>query len=77
MKTNLNNDLKFWASFLVGTILIFWGFVAPPYGEISQSVLVASGEFLVLAAAIVGIDLSFDFKNFKIKQNEKTDTEEK
>lgn len=72
---NLNNDLKFWASFFVGTLLIIWGFVAPPYGEISQSVLVASGEFLVLAAAIVGVDLSLDFKNLKIKQKEKTEEE--
>lgn len=56
-------ELKYWTAFCFGVALLFWGFVAPPYGEISQSVLVASGELLILAAAIVGIELNFDFKN--------------
>ena len=51
--------------------MLFWGFVAPPYGEISQSVLVASGELLVLAAAIVGIELNFDFKDLKINKGKR------
>ncbi len=64
-------ELKYWASFLTGVALLFWGFVAPPYGEISQSVLVASGELLVLAAAIVGIELNFDFKDLKINKGKR------
>lgn len=64
-------ELKYWASFLTGVALLLWGFVAPPYGEISQSVLVASGELLVLAAAIVGIELNFDFKDLKINKGKR------
>lgn len=65
----MNSEWKYWSAFLTGVILLFWGFIAPPYGEISQSVLVASGELLILAAAIVGIDLTFDFKNHLLGKN--------
>lgn len=64
-------ELKYWTAFGFGVVLMFWGFVAPPYGEISQSVLVASGELLILAAAIVGIELNFDFKNLLMGRKSK------
>lgn len=67
----VKTEIKYWASFITGVALLFWGFIAPPYGEISQSVLVASGELLVLAAAIVGIELNFDFKDLKLNKGKR------
>ena len=43
------------ASFIVGTTLTFLGLFLPPQGEIDNSVLVAVGQFLTLAAAGLGV----------------------
>jgi hypothetical protein len=43
------------ASFLVGVVLTFLGLFLPPTGEIDNSVLVAVGQFLTMAAAGLGI----------------------
>lgn len=43
------------ASFLVGTTLTFLGLFLPPTGVIDNSVLVAVGQFLTLAAAGLGV----------------------
>ena len=73
----LRNELKYWFAFAFGVLLLCWGFWSPPYGEISQSVLIAAGELLILAAAIVGIDLSFDFKNLKMSNKRRKKDEPK
>lgn len=43
----------------VGTLLLMAGFLTPPHGEISPSVLVAFGEILTFAGAIFGIDYHY------------------
>lgn len=43
------------ASFFVGTTLTFLGLFLPPQGVIDNSVLVAVGQFLTLAAAGLGV----------------------
>ena len=43
------------ASFIVGTTITFLGLFLPPQGEIDNSVLVAVGQFLTLAAAGLGV----------------------
>lgn len=43
------------ASFLVGTTLTFLGLFLPPTGVIDNSVLVAVGQFLTMAAAGLGV----------------------
>jgi hypothetical protein len=43
------------AAFLVGVVLTFLGLFLPPTGEIDNSVLVAVGQFLTMAAAGLGI----------------------
>ena len=43
------------ASFIVGVTLTFLGLFLPPQGEIDNSVLVAVGQFLTLAAAGLGV----------------------
>lgn len=41
---------------LAGLVLLYLGFYAPPHGEIDESVLVAYGESLTFAGAVLGID---------------------
>lgn len=43
------------ASFIVGVTLTFLGLFLPPTGVIDNSVLVAVGQFLTLAAAGLGV----------------------
>lgn len=43
------------ASFIVGVTLTFLGLFLPPQGVIDNSVLVAVGQFLTLAAAGLGV----------------------
>ena len=43
------------ASFIVGVTLTFLGLFLPPQGVIDNSVLVAAGQFLTLAAAGLGV----------------------
>ena len=43
------------AAFLVGVVLTSLGLFLPPTGEIDNSVLVAVGQFLTMAAAGLGI----------------------
>jgi len=39
-----------------GIFLLFMGFYAPPHGVIDNSVLIAYGESLTFAGALIGID---------------------
>lgn len=47
----------------VGAVLLILGFYAPPQGEIHGSVLVAFGEVLTFAGAILGIDYHYKIKS--------------
>lgn len=53
-------------SFLVGSAMcllcVFW---VPPPGEISTSVIQATGMFLVLAGAAAGVKVAFDLQSQK------------
>lgn len=51
------------ASFTVGcTIALACLFFVPPPGEITNSAITLTSEFLVLAGALLGIKVSFDAK---------------
>lgn len=43
------------ASFIVGVVLTFLGLFLPPTGIIDNTVLIAVGQFLTLAAAGLGV----------------------
>lgn len=45
---------------IAGTILLFYGCRCDPAGEIDASVLVAYGEILTFAGALLGIKLNFN-----------------
>jgi hypothetical protein len=46
----------------LGCALIIAGFIVPPLGEIHGSVLVAFGEILTFAGALLGVDYHYKFK---------------
>jgi len=43
------------SSFVVGVVLVFLGLLLPERGSIDQSVLIAVGQFLALAATGLGL----------------------
>lgn len=51
-----------YTSLFVGFSLLIAGFIVPPVGEISNSVLCAFGEILVFVGSIIGIALHIDHK---------------
>lgn len=50
---------------LAGIILLFMGFWVNPMGVIDNSVLVAFGEALSLAGALLGIGYTYRYRGFK------------
>lgn len=61
---------------IVGVVLLFSGFWVAPVGEISNSVLVASGEILTFVGSLMGIDYNYKFKRFRIDKDDKRDIED-
>ena len=56
------------ASFTVGTIIgCIALFVVPPPGEITNSALGLTSEFLVLCGALLGVSVAFDYKLSKFE----------
>lgn len=49
-------------AFVIGWGLTVWGFLVPPRGEISTSVLTALGEAMVYAASVFGVALYFNHR---------------
>jgi hypothetical protein len=65
------------ASFIVGTIIgCISLFVVPPPGEITNSALGLTSEFLILSAAMLGVNVAFDYKLSKFKSNVKKSLED-
>ena len=50
---------------LAGLILLFCGFWVNPTGEIHNSVLVAFGESMSFAGAVLGVDYTYKYKAWK------------
>lgn len=48
--------------FVFGIVMSIWGFVTPPEGELSNSVLFLVGQSLLFIAAILGISYSYEEK---------------
>ena len=50
---------------IVGSGLLIAGFIGPPLGIISGSVLVAFGETSTFVAALLGIDYNYKYQMYK------------
>lgn len=65
------------ASFIVGTVIgCISLFVVPPPGEITNSALGLTSEFLILCAAMLGVNVAFDYKLNKFKTDVKKSFED-
>ena len=56
---------------LSGIGLAYWGFLTPPQGEVSQSVLFFFSECLLYAGGVFGIKILFREEIIKFFKNEK------
>lgn len=50
---------------IAGIVLLFFGFWVSPTGEIHNSVLVAYGEVSSFAGALLGIDYTYKFREWR------------
>ena len=73
MKNTKIRDIIVWVAaciaFLTGIGLCIAGFCVPPHGEISGSVLTATGEFLTFFGSVFGIG---EFTRMKIEEIKRT-----
>ena len=63
MSKNKNNDVKFFALLVVGTILTIIGLFLPPIGAISDSLLIIISQLTLLVAALYEVSIVLDFRN--------------
>lgn len=61
------------ASFLVGVTLTFLGLFLPPTGAIDNTVLIAVGQFLTLAAAGLGVKEYVDGSITRLRMKQEKD----
>lgn len=54
---------------IIGMVLLFCGLYIDPQGEIHETVLVAYGEVLTFAGAIIGIDYRYKRKTTETNDN--------
>lgn len=72
-------NIQLWIATLLvlsGIVLLFWGFLVKPLGEIHNSVLIAFGEMSTFAGALFGVDYTYKYKHYIHNMNEKNDGEE-
>lgn len=55
------------ALIFVGVVLLFSAFWVPPCGIIHESILVAFGEILTFAGALIGIDYTYRYKLLQLR----------
>lgn len=66
------------ASFVIGTVIGCVSlFVIPPPDTISNSALGLTSEFLILASAMLGVNVAFDYKINRFKTDVKKSLEDK
>lgn len=71
-KKNPSGATKFYlacALIFVGVVLLFCGFWVPPLGVIHESNLIAFGEILTFAGALIGLDYSYRYKLLKLESD--------
>lgn len=71
-KMNTKQKAAYWTAsiaFVCGWGLTIAGFIVPPRGEVSGSVLAVLGEAMVYAASVFGVTLYFSNEMLKFKRD--------
>lgn len=53
----MKQEFRYYTPLFMGFIIMMIGLIAPPLGSIPSSAIYAGGCFLILCAAIVGLDV--------------------
>ena len=67
----MKQEIRFYFCVIMGVILIFFGFYAPPLGVIDNSVITAFGMLLIIGGLSVGIDIKGIIREIKLLKEEK------
>ena len=57
MSKESKQEMRFYTPLIMGFIIIMMAMMVPPIGVIPTSALYAAGMFLILCAAVVGLDV--------------------
>ena len=57
MSKESKQEMRFYTPLIMGFIIMTIGLIAPPLGAIPSSAIYAGGCFLILCAAVVGLDV--------------------
>lgn len=53
----MKREIRFYVCLVLGFVLIMYGAITPPPGEVTKSLLIAGGMFLCVGAVAVGVDV--------------------
>lgn len=57
MSKDNKQEMRYYTPLIMGFIIMMIALIAPPFGEVPKSAIYAGGAFLVLCAAVVGMDI--------------------
>lgn len=66
----IRKEIRFYVTMLLGYALLMISLFTPPVGVISTSVLYASGMFLILSGATIGIDIPSIIKEIRLLRSQ-------
>lgn len=81
MKSDTRQEIRYYIPLVMGFIIMMIALIAPPLGVIPSSAIYGGGCFLVLCAAVVGLDVPAilhevnELKRLSIKEITKNKTE--
>lgn len=67
----MKQEIRFYFCVILGIILIFFGFYAPPTGVIDNTVLEAFGMLLIIGGLSVGMDIKGIIREIRLLKEEK------
>lgn len=82
MSKENKQELRYYVPLIMGFIIMMIALISPPLGAISSSAIYGGGCFLILCAAVVGLDIPSllheinELKKLKIEENKKEDKED-
>lgn len=53
----MKREIRFYVCLVLGFVLVLYGAITPPPGDVTDSLLIAAGMFLCIGAVAVGVDV--------------------